>query len=151
MIWFHDLVSRFGNGIRPSSAKPEPSPLLLLSPLRSSLRNPIDRLSIIDLPAPTRILDIVERHVQEQRLDGYGLHPGRVRDQFRQIDSLGRVFVQPLNQLRDRVVGFIGRCGMDVVEVDEGAVLGDESLEEGMEGGGLGWGDVEVWRLGFVG
>jgi len=93
------------NPPRNLSSKPKPTLLLLLHRLSrrfihihctgSSFRHSNRRL----LARPVGVIDVIPRHVQEQRLDRHRLDLRRVRNQVREIDLQAgcRVSVQVLH------------------------------------------------------
>lgn len=82
----------------------------------------------------TRVVNVVPRHIQEQRLDWHGLDLRRVRDKVFKIDLQARrgVGVQVLHSGRGGghvLLSGDGGVGGKFVHLDEGMGAGDEVVD----------------------
>lgn len=100
--------------------KSEPSPLLLLwgggRYLLWSLDSSLSR---------ARVVDVVPCHVQEKRLDGDGLHLGRIRHQVIQINR-----TELLQTFHQRTALTRNRLGFKTLKGHKTAIPGNESTKD---------------------
>lgn len=86
---------------------------------------------------PPRVVDVIPRDIQKDRLDRNRRHLRRELDDVRQVHAFRREIVQKLHEGRThdvRVAGG-GLGGAQVVNVDDGAVALQLAVEEAGEGG----------------